>query len=345
MSDPVTNIEIEDVLSSIRRLVSEGDRPRQKGASDQPGRQAAPTVPAGQDAGTDAAADAAARAPAAGDAPEGRFVLTPALRVVDAVTHRAAPEPAPPPAPDQTEADQTEAEDEEGDTTPAAVADDRAVDPAPAGRLSLLSTIAELEAAVTSQDDEWEPDGSEEVPVVDWASTRRDPNALLRNLGGLRTMTEPAAGTPEAPAAPAFRHVPPEDIVWAAQVLGQPVQGVAPAAGPVAAMAEDQTGDLPDDLSDDAPAALAPDTPEVDRTAGGLAQDIGRSPEGAFARDDDGPLSDMSDGLFDEEMLRNLVIEIVRQELQGTLGERITRNVRKLVRREIYRVLSSQEFE
>jgi len=35
----------------------------------------------------------------------------------------------------------------------------------------------------------------------------------------------------------------------------------------------------------------------------------------------------------------------VRSELQGALGERITRNVRKLVRREIYRVLSSQEFE
>ena len=40
-----------------------------------------------------------------------------------------------------------------------------------------------------------------------------------------------------------------------------------------------------------------------------------------------------------------MVTEIVRSELQGALGERITRNVRKLVRREIYRVLSSQEFE
>jgi hypothetical protein len=40
-----------------------------------------------------------------------------------------------------------------------------------------------------------------------------------------------------------------------------------------------------------------------------------------------------------------MVTDIVRQELQGALGERITRNVRKLVRREIYRVLNSQEFE
>lgn len=47
--------------------------------------------------------------------------------------------------------------------------------------------------------------------------------------------------------------------------------------------------------------------------------------------------------LFDEEMLRDLVSEIVRQELQGALGERITRNVRKLVRREIHRALSAQD--
>lgn len=47
--------------------------------------------------------------------------------------------------------------------------------------------------------------------------------------------------------------------------------------------------------------------------------------------------------LIDEEMLRDLVSEIVRQELQGALGERITRNVRKLVRREIHRALSAQD--
>ena len=39
-------------------------------------------------------------------------------------------------------------------------------------------------------------------------------------------------------------------------------------------------------------------------------------------------------------MLRDMVHDIVRQELQGVLGERITRNVRKLVRREIQRAFS-----
>jgi hypothetical protein len=48
---------------------------------------------------------------------------------------------------------------------------------------------------------------------------------------------------------------------------------------------------------------------------------------------------------IDEELLRDMVAEIVREELQGALGERITRNVRKLVRREIMRALSIREFE
>jgi hypothetical protein len=48
---------------------------------------------------------------------------------------------------------------------------------------------------------------------------------------------------------------------------------------------------------------------------------------------------------LDETALQALVAEIVRQELQGALGERITRNVRKLVRREIHRVLMSQDFD
>ncbi len=44
--------------------------------------------------------------------------------------------------------------------------------------------------------------------------------------------------------------------------------------------------------------------------------------------------------IFDEDMLRDMVKDIIRQELQGVLGERITRNVRKLVRREIQRAIS-----
>jgi cell pole-organizing protein PopZ len=48
---------------------------------------------------------------------------------------------------------------------------------------------------------------------------------------------------------------------------------------------------------------------------------------------------------IDEAALRDLVSEIVRQELQGALGERITRNVRKLVRREIQRALLAHRLD
>lgn len=58
-------------------------------------------------------------------------------------------------------------------------------------------------------------------------------------------------------------------------------------------------------------------------------------------------LSDALDepAVIDEEALREMVADIVRQELQGALGERITRNVRKLVRREIHRALAAHDLD
>ncbi len=47
----------------------------------------------------------------------------------------------------------------------------------------------------------------------------------------------------------------------------------------------------------------------------------------------------------DEDLLREIVSEMVRAELQGDLGDRITRNVRKLVRREIHHALAARDFE
>lgn len=46
-----------------------------------------------------------------------------------------------------------------------------------------------------------------------------------------------------------------------------------------------------------------------------------------------------------EEALRDLVRETIRQELQGPLGERITRNIRKLVRAEVARALTVQTLD
>jgi hypothetical protein len=49
------------------------------------------------------------------------------------------------------------------------------------------------------------------------------------------------------------------------------------------------------------------------------------------------------EAVLDEEALREMVAELVREELQGVLGERITRNVRRLVRREIERALALRD--
>ncbi len=46
---------------------------------------------------------------------------------------------------------------------------------------------------------------------------------------------------------------------------------------------------------------------------------------------------------LDEGRLRALVVEVVRAELQGELGERVTRNIRKLVRSEVFRALGSRQ--
>lgn len=55
-------------------------------------------------------------------------------------------------------------------------------------------------------------------------------------------------------------------------------------------------------------------------------------------------LFDDSDDLpIDREVLRRLVGEVLREELQGALGQRMTRNVRKLVRAEIRRALLEQD--
>lgn len=53
-------------------------------------------------------------------------------------------------------------------------------------------------------------------------------------------------------------------------------------------------------------------------------------------------LSPVAAGL-DELALREMVAEIIREELRGELGERVTSNIRKLVRREILRAQSLRD--
>ena len=53
---------------------------------------------------------------------------------------------------------------------------------------------------------------------------------------------------------------------------------------------------------------------------------------------------DEAEAVIDEETLRLLIAQIVREELHGQLGERITLQVRKLVRAEIAKVLDERKF-
>jgi hypothetical protein len=65
-------------------------------------------------------------------------------------------------------------------------------------------------------------------------------------------------------------------------------------------------------------------------STGGLAEGMEVPPEGSAAP------------ILDEESLRAVINAIVREELQGELGDPITRNLRKLVRQEIAQVLDEQ---
>ena len=56
-------------------------------------------------------------------------------------------------------------------------------------------------------------------------------------------------------------------------------------------------------------------------------------------------LQDESIRVMDEAELQSLVRDLVRHELQGALGERITRNVRKLVRAEVNRALAARALD
>lgn len=147
----------------------------------------------------------------------------------------------------------------------------------------LEATIAELEAAVTTQFDDWEADEGESFGKDAWAES----------------------------------------------------------AFPTATNDSDEAGQEPGQAAD--PGAL--DDADGPQLAGG------RKTAELALNDAIADLSGLDQGVmtasvmngFDEAALRSLVAQIVHEELGGELGERITRNVRKMVRREINRVLTSRE--
>lgn len=324
MSDPVTNVEIEDVLSSIRRLVSNGAQDR-------------------------------FALPEPDSEPVNRLVLTPSLRVDDS----PAAEPsgiASPAAPE----DQITSEDEE-----AREAGDSQLEDAPAEADMFASEhenhdddeqrTAEKDAARDhakgdTSADSVEPEGDIWLETAEEAD---DPVPVESAQAEPAQTAESAAETPDLDDGKDARSdLEAQAAEFEAVVANRYDQwepdgesGDDYAGGRVTPLSWGNAQDRLDE-ADEEELSADPDWAEADDVASARheqdwSQDAMPIPPVEQWGDNDG-LS-LDDAVLDEEALRDMVSEIVRQELQGALGERITRNVRKLVRREIHRALTSQD--
>lgn len=356
MSDPVTNVEIEDVLSSIRRLVSEESKP-----SDGRPRAAEKLVLTPSQRISEPADRSGARQGEATDRPEWH-----------APAHGAGGGEAAPRA--EPEAELPPFRARRGGADEAGARDDEDGTAAETGEPSQVGARGELpwaKAADEGEDGVLTPAGDRPGP----APEPRD--ATDASPDGHRLNAETVAtGAPTWPetghdTAPEEERVPEAAAEAVPDPLEQPAweDGEDPAAPAddmplVEASAESAArleatiaaleaavsrrgGDW--DTEDSGLEGLAAEPGEAGgpdawesvydaRTAPGAGQaDETTNPEEFLATS--GTLE------IDEEALRDLVAEIVRQELMGELGERITRNVRKLVRREIQRAIASQDFE
>ena len=140
---------------------------------------------------------------------------------------------------------------------------------------------------------------------------------------------EPAAEpAPDAPAIEAEADLP--EVAEVAEETAEETPKRPSRIRRLTLMPSDRT-DVAEDIADEQLADISPAIPGADA---GAEEDTDAS---LFAAGDE--------TVIDMDMLRDLVAEIIRQELQGNLGERITRNVRMLVRREVNRALEGRSFE
>ncbi|MEO0750358.1 MAG: hypothetical protein AAFY25_01000 [Pseudomonadota bacterium] len=317
MSDPVTNVEIEDVLSSIRRLVS-----AETNADGSVGDRA------------DKSQDATAEDTAPVKHPEPKLVLTPAQRVNDTVAPEPETEAASEPEADSGnhDSDQTELEPDPETQTVEPV-DETSED-------DLLDKVGEEINATAASEDMAEVQETLTDAAEDDTPASQDDQDL-----SFDDMSDP--DVPEFLRRPITQMNPPED----AEIVEEEP---APATETLTAKLETLEDAVADQAEDWEPDGGDPENLSVDTIEPlpwtEIEAETAEMPEDTANED---PYSEAEtasatppwfgqDAVLDEEALRDMVGEIVRQELQGALGERITRNVRKLVRREIHRALMSQ---
>jgi len=283
MSEPLSAVEIEDVLSSIRRLVSEDHRP-------------APRVRAG------GVQLSAAAVPSEVD---DKLILMPSFRV--------ARVPVPMPVSGLLPPDRPATE-----TVPMA-------HPAVAGPATQAAgpepgqVVALRDATTPSQ--EWESETGDPAP------------------DGLAGMN-PAIWDPAI-----WDSVEPTVVAEAEVLADRPASDDAAESWAQDASAESSVCQPMSEAPPPLPVHADPvwaDAVEAEVIAGLADADREAAPDPAPMS---GLLDDLPEMTFDEEVLRDLVRDLIREELQGNLGERITRNIRKLVRAEIARAMAAREFD
>lgn len=338
MSDPVTNIEIEDVLSSIRRLVSDEARALEKNeeapsfSSEIPPQAVELEVEKSNHRPEPVAHEAA---PA--------LVLTAALRIVPEqdvdAENKASDEEREVVAPETNDAALILSTEEYAPDHQQVLAEE----PSEREELPVVDGVADGEEHIVDEahfapeDQVQDPEYSEYVESDDTAEeeqasddTPAEPVTIEDKIAALealisRTDTEfePDGAEDGANAARDGQSLPWEDSV------------------PQSPIVQNET--LPDPEGASQTAAFQDNATRFER-AHSEAVETAQSEIAMNASETLLQSEDVS-GVLDEEALRDMVAEIVRQELQGPLGERITRNVRKLVRREIYRALAANELD
>lgn len=384
MNDSGSNNEIEDVLASIRRLVSKDTTPP-PAAPESPRDDIAPAAddPAGDEneflvltpsqrisrrvAEVVAARDAAT---AAGTGPRDLANelarLESSIAELEAVVSPAAAMAVPPEAEEAPFIEMTD--------------DDLVEERPPAVTLAFRSSYASPE-----QPDAPVPDEAQAAPQEVVAGPA--PDLTTQDEGAADALlSEPdeiVDNAPEQGPEPLHAALPLPDEAFAAPepapedaLLAEEPAPEEEAAGATEPEAADTNRDEEDDPAGMKTPADRPDdvvnSPEAeedeDRETGLLADAPEATPapaeapmrptivrSGAVALDDAGPAEDDDDpddeavapaaAEIDEDALRLMVAQLIREELRGVLGERITSNVRKLVRREIQRALRDQTLD
>lgn len=374
MPEPVSKTEIEDVLSSIRRLVADnaGAIRRDSEAVDTAQGEKLVLTPAFR-VDSDADGDAQDAEHVAGQDLAQEPESVPQTVQGLAETETVEPDPIALREPDlaeaapqiaEPEAGAWQAEDATDDAT--ALADDDAMSSREEARpLSPLEQrIAELEAVVSRSAIEFEPDGSEEDALPDAVLFHHRANAAEEAMAPEAARAPdlqadddaPGQEGPHAGDEPDWEAARTDPAAFATEIA--PEIETEPASAPEAEAAlepeieaepvevnDGETG--PSDWQHDAPshdsgaaASVHEAEPDTDPVAAEVATD-------GADWEDVGEVSDDESGeaVIDEDALREMVAHMVREELQGSVGERITHNVRRMVRREIARALSLQQVE